>query len=346
LWFKIFFSPPYINVKESVIHITVPAGKKKERIDVFLTHQIENASRSKVQQAIRNGKVLIDGKTVKPNHILSPGEQITVSLPKQAQPEAVPENIPLDIVYDDDSLIIINKQAGMVTHPAQGNYSGTLVNALLSYLRTKQKSPDSLADIGDPLRPGIIHRLDKDTSGLLVIAKDETAHRFIANQFSRRSIDREYWALVWGVLKEPTGTIEANLGRSVSDRKKISVREDGKHAVTSYEVIEEYDNISLVKLKLYTGRTHQIRVHCASIHHPVFGDPTYGGRRIVYGGVTPRRKAFIANLLELMPRQALHAKTLGFVHPVSREKVNFDSELPDDMKAVIERLSKNKKDYS
>jgi 23S rRNA pseudouridine1911/1915/1917 synthase len=328
-------------MKSPVIHITVPPGKKKERLDVFLTHQIENASRSKVQQAIRAGYVLIGGKTVKPNHILSPGEEITVSIPRQSRPEAVPENIPLDIVHEDESLIIINKPAGMVTHPAFGNYTGTLVNALLNYIGTQRKSAATLADVGDPLRPGIIHRLDKDTSGLLVIAKNEAVHRFIANQFARRTIDREYWALVWGILKERTGTIEASLGRSVSDRKKISVRGDGKPAATSYEVIGEYDNISLLKLKLHTGRTHQIRVHCASIHHPVFGDPAYGGRRIVYGGVAPKRKAFIANLLDLMPRQALHAKTLGFIHPVTRERVFFDSELPEDMKAVIERLERD-----
>jgi len=319
-------------VKETVIHITVPQGKKKERIDVFLAHQIENASRNKVQNAIKQGYVTIDGKTVKSNHIVSPGEAITITLPKPPPPEALPENIPIEIVYEDDSIIIVNKPAGMVTHPAHGNYSGTLVNALLYRAQT------GLAETGDPMRPGIVHRLDKDTSGLMVVTKSDRAYQFISKQFSGRSIDREYWAICWGSFPEKTGTVEASLGRSLSDRKKIAVRDDGKPAITHYEVIEEYDSMSLVKLNLMTGRTHQIRVHLAHIHRPVFGDPAYGGRRIVFGDVTPKRKAFIHTLLERLPRQALHAKTIGFVHPDTKERVFFRSDLPDDISYVIERL--------
>jgi 23S rRNA pseudouridine1911/1915/1917 synthase len=319
-------------VKETIIHITVPPGKKKERIDVFLAHQIENATRNKVQHAIKEGFVTIDGKTVKANHIVSPGEEIVVTLPKPPPPVAQPEDIPLDIIYEDESIFIVNKSAGMVTHPAHGNYSGTLVNALLHYAKS------GLADSADPLRPGIVHRLDKDTSGLMVVTKNDRAYQFISKQFAKRTIDREYWAICWGTFKERHGEIEASLGRSLSDRKKITVREDGKPAITLYEVIEEYDNLSLVKLKLLTGRTHQIRVHLAHEHRPVFGDPTYGGRRIVYGGVTPKRKVFIQNLLDHLPRQALHAKTLGFVHPDSKEQVFFEADLPDDMEYVIERL--------
>ncbi len=321
-------------MNETIINITVPPGKKKERIDVFLAHQIENASRNKVQNAIKRGYVTIDGEPVKANHIVAPGESITVTLPMPPPPDAVPEDIPVNIVYEDESLIIVNKPPGMVTHPAYGNYSGTLVNALLYHIQS------GLADTDDPMRPGIVHRLDKDTSGLMVIAKNDHALHFISKQFSERTIDREYWAIVWGTFPENKGTIEASLGRSKSDRKKMAVREDGKPAITRYEVIEEYDGLSLIKLKLLTGRTHQIRVHLASEHRPVFGDPTYGGRRIVYGGVTPKRKAFIQNLLEHLPRQALHAKTIGFVHPDKKERVFFETDLPDDMVYVVEQLRK------
>ena len=319
-------------MKESIIHITVPPGKKKERIDVFLAHQVENTSRNKVQNAIKQGLVTIDGEPVKANHTVSPGEEIVVTLPKPPPPLAEPEDIPLEIVHEDQSIFIVNKAAGMVTHPAHGNYSGTLVNALLHYTQS------GLAESDDPLRPGIVHRLDKDTSGLMVVTKNERAYRFIAKQFAARTIDREYWAVCWGTFTQKSGVIEANLGRSLSDRKKITVRDDGKPAITNYEVIEEYDHLSLIKLKLMTGRTHQIRVHLAHVHRPVFGDPTYGGRRIVYGGVTPKRKAFIQHLLERLPRQALHAKTLGFVHPDSGERVFFESDLPDDMMYVIGQL--------
>lgn len=318
------------------MHITVPPGKQKERIDVFLSHQIENATRNKVQQAIKQGYVTVDGAPVKANHIVTPGEEISITLPRPDPPAAQPENIPLSIIYEDESVLIVNKPAGMVTHPAHGNYSGTLVNALLYYTQS------NLAETDDPLRPGIVHRLDKDTSGLMVIAKSEFALRFIAKQFSDRSIDREYWAIVWGSFSTKSGTIEASLGRSTSDRKKIAVTDDGKLAITNYEVIEEFDNLSLIRLKLLTGRTHQIRVHLASEKKPVFGDPTYGGRRIVYGGVTPRRKAFINNLLERLPRQALHAKTIGFIHPDTREKVFFESELPEDMTYVLGQLQNRK----
>ncbi len=322
-------------MNETIINITVPPGKKKERIDVFLAHQIENASRNKVQNAIKQGFITIDGKPIKANHMVAPGEQIIVTLPMPPPPDAVPEDIPVDIVYEDESLIIVNKAAGMVTHPAYGNYSGTLVNALLHHIQS------GLADTDDPMRPGIVHRLDKDTSGLMVIAKNEKALHNISKQFSERTIDREYWAIVWGTFPDKKGSIEASLGRSKSDRKKMAVRDDGKPAVTRYEVIEEYDGLSLIKLNLLTGRTHQIRVHLASEHRPVFGDPTYGGRRIVYGAITPKRKALINNLLEHLPRQALHAKTIGFTHPGTKERVFFESDLPDDMKFLIDQLKKH-----
>lgn len=313
------------------IRIAVPLKQSKERIDVFLTHQVQNATRSKVRRAIDEGLVLVNGARVKPSHPVSPGEVITITLPRPPRPEAKPEDIPLEIAYEDDQLIVVNKPAGMVTHPAYGNYTGTLVNALLHYSTT-------LSGVNTELRPGIVHRLDKDTSGLMVVAKNDAAHHALARQFSKRTIDREYWAIVWGKFKQKKGLIEASLGRSKKDRKKVTVTEEGKHAATEYEVLEEFDFLSLVRIRLKTGRTHQIRAHLVHAGHPVFGDPTYGGRSNTWGGLEGKRTQHAANLLKLISRQALHAKTIGFVHPTTREFVKFDSELPEDMKAVLERL--------
>lgn len=312
--------------------IIVPPGKKKERLDVFLTHHVENATRNKVQHAIREGTVLVNGMTVRVSHQVSPGEVIHITLPKSPPQEALPENIPIEILHEDGELMVVNKPAGMVTHPAYGNYNGTLVNALLYHC-------NSLSTINDPTRPGIVHRLDKETSGLMVVAKTDRAHAILARQFSRRTIRREYWALVWGVFKEKTGVIEADLGRSKSDRKKMAVVKNGKHAATEYTLLEAFPYLSLVRLKLRTGRTHQIRVHLAHVNHPVFGDPTYNGRHIVYGPGTPRHKAEVQHLLSLIHRQALHAKTIGFVHPSTGEEVHFDSPLPQDMLNVLDALA-------
>lgn len=311
--------------------IAVPAGKKRERLDVFLTNHVENATRTKVQAAIKAGLVLVDGKTVRASHQVSPGEVIHVTLPKPPPPDVTPEPIPLNIAYEDNVLLVVNKPAGMVTHPAYGNYTGTLVNALLHHCGL-------LSTVNDSARPGIVHKLDKDTSGLMVVAKTDVAHAFLARQFARRTIVREYWAVVWGALPLPDGVIEASLGRSKSDRKMMAVVPDGKHAVTRYEVLERFPYLSLVRLRLQTGRTHQIRVHLAHIGHPVFGDPTYHGRRINAGQGSPRQRAEVQEMLALVPRQALHAKTIGFVHPVSKAPLFFDSPLPDDMRALLERL--------
>lgn len=313
------------------IEIVVSPHQRKERIDKFLAHQIENATRSKVQKAIEQGLVLVNGKRVKASHEVAPGEVIRCTLPQPARMKAQPEPIPLDILHQDEDVIVVNKPAGMVTHPAYGHYTGTLVNALLYHCA-------QLSTINDGLRPGIVHRLDKDTSGLIVVAKNDRAHTFLSQQFSKRTIDREYWAIVWGLLKQPRGIIEATLGRSKSDRKKISVVRDGKHAVTEYEVIDQFDYLSLIRLKLRTGRTHQIRVHLAHIGHPVFGDPTYGGRRIAWGGADPKRKSEVHRLLTLISRQALHAKTIGFIHPTTRKFMKFESDLPEDMKKVLAAL--------
>lgn len=312
--------------------IVVPAGKKKERLDLFLAGHIENATRNKVQRAIKEGFVLVNGKPARSSHQVAPGEIIHVVLPKPPPHKALPEDIPLTIVYEDEQLLVVNKPAGMVTHPAYGNYTGTLVNALLHHCR-------DLSTADSALRPGIVHRLDKDTSGLMVVAKTDLAHAKIAKQFADRTIEREYQAVVWGRFDRQQGTIETMLGRSPSDRKKMAVVENGKAAITEYAVLRQFEYLSLIRLKLRTGRTHQIRVHLSHIHHPVFGDPTYNGRRIMWGPRTPHQRAEVQHLLKLMPRQALHAKTIGFVHPILQERLFFDSELPPDMAGVVSTLS-------
>jgi 23S rRNA pseudouridine1911/1915/1917 synthase len=311
--------------------LTVPPGKKKERIDLFLTHHVENATRSKVQQAIRDGAVTVDGRPVRSSHRVAPGETIHVSLKRPPSPDVLPEEIPLDILYEDADVLVVNKPAGMVTHPAHGNYTGTLVNALLYHYA-------SLSSADNPARPGIVHRLDKDTSGILVVARNDAAHAHLARQFARRTVEREYQAIVWGTFRQERGTIDAQLGRSKSDRKKIAVVRDGKSAVTEYRVLRQFPYLALLALHLHTGRTHQIRVHLTHIHHPVFGDPTYNGRRIVAGPGTARQRAEVHRLLEILPRQALHARTLGFVHPSSGKQVTFESSLPSDFQEVLDVL--------
>jgi 23S rRNA pseudouridine1911/1915/1917 synthase len=313
--------------------IVVPAGKKKERLDVFLTNHVENATRNKVQRAIQEGTVLVNSRKVRPSHLVTPGEIIHITLSKSPPQEALPENIPVDVIYEDDDLLVVNKPPGMVTHPAYGNYTGTLVNALLHHC-------NHLSILNDPTRPGIVHRLDKDTSGLMAIAKTDMAHAKLARQFAARTIKREYWAIVWGEFKQREGVIETLLGRSKTDRKKMAVVEGGKQAITEYTVLEQFTYLTLVKLKLRTGRTHQIRVHLAHINHSVFGDPTYNGRHLIAGRGTPRQKAEVQELLKLIPRQALHAKTIGFIHPTTHKDMLFDSELPPDMDSVLGSLHK------
>lgn len=321
-------------VTQKKFEIEIPVGKKKERIDVFLANAIENATRSRIQKLIKAECVVVNGKIVKPNYIVSPFDKIVLTIPTSPRPEVhEAEDIPLDIVYEDEYLIVVNKPAGMVAHPSLGNYTGTLVNALLHH--TQKLS----ALNKEPGRPGIVHRIDKDTSGLLLIAKDETTHAKLAKQFYDHTIDREYWAVCWGVFKQPKGEVIGNIARSTKDRKVFCVSQtEGKHAHTFYEVIEEYEFASLIRLKLKTGRTHQIRVHMSHIKHPIFGDPVYGGRVIVYGSQLPKIKARVDNLLEIMKRQALHAKTLGFIHPHKREKIFLDSKLPEDFEMLLGKL--------
>ncbi len=322
-------------ITEKKYRIEIPEGKKKERIDVYLTNTIENSTRTKVQKLIKAEHVLVNGKIVKPNYTLLPLDIIDVSIPVSPRPETTePEDIPLEIIYEDDYLIIVNKPAGIVVHPSLGNYTGTLVNALLFHI-------NKLSSGSEPGRPGIVHRIDKDTSGLLLIAKDEVSHAFLAKQFANHTTEREYWAVCWGKFKEKSGEIIGNITRSNKDRKVFMVHpEQGKHAHTNFTVLEEYEFASLISCKLKTGRTHQIRVHLSSINHPIFGDPTYNGRKIMYGSDLPKIKSRVDNLLDILPRQALHAKTLGFIHPATKEKVFFNSELPDDIQSVINELRK------
>ncbi|MGD8780544.1 MAG: RluA family pseudouridine synthase [Ignavibacteria bacterium] len=321
-------------ISEKKIRFEITEGKKKERIDTYLANSIENCTRTRIQNLIKAGNVLVNGILSKPNYKIVPGDKIEVIIPVVPRPEeTVAEDIPLDIVYEDEYLLIVNKPASMVAHPSLGNHTGTLVNALLHYT-------NSLSDLNeDPVRPGIVHRIDKDTSGLLLVAKDENTHAKLAKQFADHSIKREYWAICWGLFENKKGEIIGNIARSKKDRKVFTVSEnEGKHAHTFYEVIEQFEFVSLIKLKLKTGRTHQIRVHLQHINRPIFGDPTYGGRRIVFGGNVSKMKSRVDNLLEIMQRQALHAKTLGFIHPATKKEIFFDSELPDDFKLLLDKL--------
>lgn len=320
-------------ITEKKFKFEITEGKKKERIDLFLANSIEHSTRSKIQKLIKAELVTVNGKPAKANYKVIPGDIIEVIIPISPRPEnSEPEEIPLDILFEDNDIIIINKPPGMVVHPALGNYSGTLVNALLHHT-------SKLSLLNEPGRAGIIHRIDKDTSGLLLAAKDEWVHSQLAKQFASHSVERSYWAVCWGIFPQQKGEVLGNIARSKKDRKIFSVSQlDGKHAHTYYEVLEEFEFTSLIKLQLKTGRTHQIRVHMSYINHPVFGDPVYGGRKIVYGTSLPKIKPRVNNLLEIMTRQALHAKSLGFVHPRTNQKLFFDSELPADIKTLIQKL--------
>jgi len=313
------------------IQIHVPANKARERLDTFLTREISGVSRSQIQKLIKQGCVRVDSRVVRPNYVIHPSEKIEIEIVKHSRPEIKAENIPIDIVYEDDYLLVVNKRAGMVVHPACGNWSGTLVNALMYHCQ-------NLSNLNQPDRPGIVHRLDKDTSGLLVVAKDNFVHAGLSRQFEKKTIKRMYIAVVWGHFKTLDGTIETLLSRSRRDRKKIAVSQQGRSAITHFIVKERLPLCSLLELRLETGRTHQIRVHLAHIHHPVFGDQTYGGRGRQIGGLNKRDAELAMELLRIMPRQALHAKSLGFVHPVTGREMMFDSELPEDMKSLLNRL--------
>ncbi len=314
--------------------IAVDKGQSMLRIDKYLMIRLQNASRTKIQYAAEAGCVLVNEKPVKSSYKVKGGDVISIVLPTPPRDTQVyPENIPLNIVFEDDEFLIVNKPAGMVVHPGFNNYTGTLVNALVYHL---QQLPTSNGET----RPGLVHRIDKNTSGLVVIAKTEYAMTHLAKQFFDHTIDRSYYALVWGDFEENEGTIQGNVGRSLRDRKIQAVFHDGsqgKHAITHYKVLERFGYVTLVECTLETGRTHQIRVHMQSIGHPLFNDQTYGGDRIHKGTTFTKYKQFIDNCFELIPRQALHAKSLGFAHPQGGKRVFFESELPADFTAVLEK---------
>ena len=319
--------------------IKVDPGQNPLRIDKFLHDRIEKISRSKVQTAIKAGSVLVNDREVKSNHKVMPGENIKVIIPEppREDTEIFPENIELNVVYEDEYLMVVNKPAGLVVHPGIGNRNGTLVNALAFYLQKSDLPllPGNMAD-----RPGLVHRIDKDTSGLLVIAKEEMAMNKLAKQFFDHSIDREYLALIWGSKEETSGTIEGYIGKHTNHVKKRHLfkdQEDGKFSVTHYETIEDLYYVSLIKCKLETGRTHQIRVHFSCTGNPIFNDSLYSGDRIRKGTVFSKYRQFVENCFAIMPRQALHARSLGFIHPATGERMFFEAPLPDDFAAVMER---------
>lgn len=305
------------------------------RIDKYLVDRLPNVTRTKIQDGIKLGFVKVHDQIVKANYKVRSEDVITVSLPQPPRdPEVVAENIPLDIVFEDEFLLVVNKPAGMVVHPAHNNWTGTLVNALTYHI---QNLPTMQNNEG---RPGLVHRIDKDTSGLLVIAKTETAMNGLAKQFFDHTIKRKYYALVWGELEKEKGTIDVNVGRSLKDRRvtvAFPEADFGRQAITHYQVVKSLRYVSLVQCQLETGRTHQIRAHMKYLGHPLFNDAMYGGDRVLKGEVFSKYKAFVENCFKIIPRQALHAKSLGFTHPLTKKDLDFDSQLPDDMQQVISK---------
>lgn len=315
--------------------ITADKGQESLRIDKFLMDRIPNTSRTKLQEAVSNGYILVNGEPVKSNYKVKPGDAISISMPyPQREIELIPQNIPLDIVFEDDDLIVINKPADMVVHPGYGNYSGTLVNALIYHF---ENLPESKSN--QPHRPGLVHRLDKKTTGLMVVAKTESALVNLAAQFANRTADRRYMAIAWGDI-EADGEIEGHIGRSLKNRKVMSVFPDGeygKEALTRYKVLERLNYVTLVECKLETGRTHQIRTHFNYIGHPLFNDSEYGGDKILKGTVFSKYKQFVINNFEILNRQALHASMLEITHPGTGERMRFEQPMPADMEQVLER---------
>jgi len=315
--------------------IDVDKGQGLVRIDKFITSKLESISRSRVQSAADAGNILVNGNAVKSSYKVKPLDSISIVMaypPREI--EIIPQDIPINIVYEDDDVVVVNKEAGMVVHPGHGNYTDTLVNALMYHLRDVP-----LFKSGD-VRPGLVHRIDKNTSGILVIAKTEFAMNHLARQFFDRTTKRRYVALVWGDMEEDEGTVDAYIGRSPRDRMKMHVfpeGDDGKHAITHWKVLERLGYVTVVECRLETGRTHQIRVHMEYIRHPIFNDDRYGGDSIVKGTTFTKYKQFIQNCFSICPRHALHAKSLGFVHPTTGKEMFFESDIPNDMVQVIER---------
>ena len=328
---------PEVNPEELFEHYRFVAAKGQDplRVDKFLMNFIENATRNKIQQAAKQGHIWVNDALVKQNYKVKAGDEVKVLFEHPPYEFLLtPEDIPLDIVYEDDTLLVVNKPPGMVVHPGHGNYSGTLINALVHHFENLPKNSSN--------RPGLVHRIDKDTSGLLVIAKTEEAMTHLAKQFFEKSSEREYIALVWGNMDEDEGTIEGHIGRNPKNRLQMMVfpeGDTGKEAVTHFKVLERFGYVTMVSCKLETGRTHQIRVHMKFLGHTLFNDARYGGDKILKGTTFTKYKQFVENTFKVLPRQALHAKTLGFEHPKTGEFMRFDSELPEDMKNGIEKWS-------
>lgn len=314
---------------------TAEKGQQLLRVDKFLVLRMEKTSRNRIQQAAEAGCIWVNGKPVKSNYKVKPDDEVVIVMDRpRYECEIIAEDIPLDVVYEDNSVLVVNKPAGLVVHPGHGNYSGTLVNALAWHFKDNKNY-----DVNDP-RLGLVHRIDKDTSGLLVIAKTPEAKTFLGKQFFDKTTRREYYALVWGDFKEDKGTIVGNIARNPKDKLQMMVFDDesiGKHAVTHFEVLKRYGYVTLVKCVLETGRTHQIRVHMLSKGHPLFNDVRYGGDKILRGTTSGHYRSFISNCFDTCPRQALHARTLGFIHPENGREMFFETELPDDMKKLLER---------
>jgi 23S rRNA pseudouridine1911/1915/1917 synthase len=319
------------------LRIVVDKGQSLLRIDKFLMHRVENASRNRIQNAIELGNVLVNDKPVKSSYKVKPQDVISVVLPHPPRDtEVYPEDLPINIVYEDHDVLVVNKAAGMVVHPGYNNYTGTLVNALVYHFQQLPTLP------GNDGRPGLVHRIDKDTSGLLLISKNERSMSWLARQFFDHTISRKYIALVWGDI-EQDGTVSGYIGRSINDRRVMSIYDDpekGKWAVTHYKVLERMGYVTLIECKLETGRTHQIRAHMRHIGHPLFSDAMYGGDKILKGTVFSKYRQFVENCFEIMPRQALHAQSLGFLHPTQKKILNFEAPLPADFKGVLEKWRK------
>lgn len=309
-------------------------GQEILRVDKFLMARIAHTSRNKLQNAATSGNIIVNNKTVKSNYKVKPDDEVSIVLPyPPRETELIPENIPLNIVYEDDDIIVLNKASEIVVHPGYGNYTGTLVNGLVYHF-------ENLPETSTPGRPGLVHRLDKNTTGIMVVAKNDYALTHLAKQFFDRTTERRYHALVWGDVKEDEGTVEGNLARSLKNRKEMAVFPEGdfgKHAVTHYKVLKRYGYVTLVECKLETGRTHQIRVHMRHIGHHLFNDSEYGGDKILKGTSFTKYKQFIHNCFKILPRQALHAKSLGFEHPTTGKWMQFESELPEDMTSVLKK---------
>jgi len=320
-------------LKQNYISILITSKDLDKRVDVIIAQKLKDLSRNRLQQLITNGNLKFNDTIItQPSIKLKKLGELILEIPKPKKYSLIPQNLELDIVYEDDYIIIVNKESGMVVHPGHGNYSGTLINALLYHF---ENLPNNSTN-----RPGLVHRIDKDTTGLLVIAKTEISMTLLAKQFFKKTVQREYYALVWGDVKDDEGQINFPIGRNPKNRLQMIVYDNidgGKEAITNYKVIERFGYVTLISCKLETGRTHQIRVHMKHIGHTLFNDNRYGGDKILKGTVYTKYKQFVDNCFKLLPRQALHAKTLGFIHPKSNKKISFDSEIPDDMNSVINK---------